>query len=64
MRDHALAEKRSVDDQAAWLDDTTLAYALPTEGAVDSTDLWTTPADGSATPHLLTPAASSPTPLR
>ncbi|WP_327169023.1 TolB-like translocation protein [Streptomyces subrutilus] len=64
LRDHPLAEKRSVDDQAAWLDDATLAYALPTEGAPDSTDLWTTPADGTGTPRLLTPGASSPARLR
>lgn len=60
LRDHALAEKRSVDDQAAWLDDRTLAYGLPTDGAADSTDLWTVPADGSGAPRLLAPGASSP----
>ncbi|MFD7256173.1 TolB family protein [Streptomyces sp. NPDC059874] len=60
LREQPLAEKHSVDDQAAWLDDRTLAYALPTEGAVDSTDLWTVPADGSGSPRLLTPGASSP----
>ncbi|MBT2477397.1 TolB-like translocation protein [Streptomyces sp. ISL-94] len=60
LRDHPLTEKRSVDDQAAWLDDRTLAYALPTEGVVDSTDLWTVPADGTGSPRLLTPSAGSP----
>ncbi|MEU9163559.1 TolB-like translocation protein [Streptomyces sp. NPDC048424] len=60
LREHALAEKRSVDDQAAWLDDRTLAYALPTDGAADSTDLWTVPADGTGAPRLLTSGASSP----
>lgn len=60
LREHALAEKRSVDDQAAWLDDRTLAYGLPTDGAADSTDLWTVPADGSGTPRLLAPGAASP----
>ncbi|MFD9160537.1 TolB family protein [Streptomyces sp. NPDC059558] len=60
LREHALAEKRSVDDQAAWLDDRTLAYGLPTDGAADSTDLWTVPADGSGAPRLLAPGASSP----
>ncbi|WP_405832653.1 MULTISPECIES: TolB family protein [unclassified Streptomyces] len=63
LREHALAEKRSVDDQAAWLDDRTLAYALPTDGAADSTDLWTVPADGTGAPRLLTPGASSPSRL-
>ncbi|MFE9933274.1 TolB family protein [Streptomyces sp. NPDC005533] len=60
LREHALAEKRSVDDQAVWLDDRTLAYALPTDGAADSTDLWTVPADGTGAPRLLTSGASSP----
>ncbi|MEU4732962.1 TolB-like translocation protein [Streptomyces sp. NPDC023588] len=60
LREQPLAEKRSVDDQALWLDDRTLAYALPTDGAVDSTDLWTVPADGSGAPALLAPGASSP----
>ncbi|MFB6614453.1 TolB-like translocation protein [Streptomyces sp. NPDC085524] len=60
LREQPLAEKRSVDDQAAWLDDRTLAYGLPTEGATESTDLWTVPADGSGSPRLLAPGASSP----
>ncbi|MDD9380884.1 TolB-like translocation protein [Streptomyces sp. ZAF1911] len=63
LREQPLAEKRSVDDQALWLDDRTLAYALPTEGSVDTTDLWTVPADGTGTPRVLAPAASSPTRL-
>lgn len=60
LREQPLAEKRSVDDQAAWLDDRTLAYGLPTRDAVDSSDLWTVPADGSGSPRLLIPGASSP----
>lgn len=63
LREQPLAEKRSVDDQALWLDDRTLAYALPTEGSVDTTDLWTVPADGTGAPRVLAPAASSPTRL-
>lgn len=63
LREQPLAEKRSVDDQALWLDDRTLAYALPADGSVDTTDVWTVPADGSGTPRLLAPAASSPTRL-
>ncbi|MFE9257669.1 TolB family protein [Streptomyces sp. NPDC006879] len=63
LREHPLAEKRSVDDQATWLDGDTLAYALPTQGTVGSTDLWTVPADGGGAPRLLTPGASSPAPL-
>lgn len=64
LHEQPLAEKRSVDDQALWLDDRTLAYALPAEGSTDTTDLWTVPADGTGAPRILTPAASSPTRLR
>ncbi|MFF4607065.1 hypothetical protein ACFY12_30575 [Streptomyces sp. NPDC001339] len=56
---HPLAETRSVDDQAAWLDDHTLAYALPGRDGRAS-DIWTVPADGSGTPALRVPDASSP----
>ncbi|MBM9503540.1 TolB family protein [Actinacidiphila acididurans] len=63
LRQTPLAEHRSVDDQATWLDNDTLAYALPTQGDTTSTDLWTVPADGTGTPHLLLPGASSPAPL-
>ena len=63
LRETPLAERHSVDDQAAWLDDRTLAYALPHEGDVKRTDLWSVPADGSGTPQLLARDASSPAPL-
>ncbi|WP_460367130.1 TolB family protein, partial [Actinocorallia lasiicapitis] len=55
-----LSEPRSVDDQPTWLDSTTIAYALQRPDGVN--DLWTVPADGSGTPHLLTEDASSPSP--
>ncbi|MFC5885137.1 MULTISPECIES: hypothetical protein [Kitasatospora] len=59
LREHPLAESRSVDDQAAWLDGATLGYALPArEGR--GTDVWSVPADGGGTPHLLVPGGSSP----
>ncbi|MFJ3670754.1 TolB-like translocation protein [Streptomyces sp. NPDC090106] len=63
LRETPLAERHSVDDQATWLDDDTLAYALPTDGDVDSSDLWSVPADGSGSPRLLIAGASSPAPL-
>jgi hypothetical protein len=63
LHETPLAEHRSVDDQAAWLDDRTVAYALPHEGDVKSTDLWSVPADGTGAPHLLIRDASSPAPL-
>jgi hypothetical protein len=56
-----LAETRSVDDQPAWLDPNTIAYAVP-RGTADS-DIWSVPADGSGTPHLLIPDAESPAAL-
>lgn len=59
LRELPLSETRSVDDQAAWLDDHTLAYALPGRDGRAS-DVWTTPADGSGTPSLRVPDASSP----
>ncbi|WP_327280637.1 TolB family protein [Streptomyces sp. NBC_01205] len=59
MREHPLSETRSVDDQAAWLDDGTVGYALPgREGRAD--DIWSVPADGTGEPHLLIPGGSSP----
>ncbi len=55
------AETRSVDDQAAWIDDHTLAYALPHAGG--GADVWAVPADGSGAPRLLAAGADSPSPL-
>ena len=56
-----LAETRSVDDQPAWLDPNTIAYAIPST-PTDS-DVWTVRADGTGAPHLLIPHAESPAPL-
>jgi hypothetical protein len=53
MQETALAEDRNVDDQAAWLDDDTVAYAV--DGGV-----WSVPADGSGEPRLIADDASSP----
>ncbi|MFE9450064.1 TolB family protein [Streptomyces sp. NPDC006739] len=63
LRETPLAERHSVDDQATWLDNRTVAYALPSDGDVHSTDLWTVPADGTGKPRLLIAGASSPAPL-
>ncbi|WP_328733161.1 S8 family serine peptidase [Streptomyces caniferus] len=56
-----LAETRSVDDQAAWLDGRTVAYALPSGRA--RADVWRVPADGSGTPRMLLHDADSPAAL-
>ncbi|WP_405578367.1 TolB-like translocation protein [Streptomyces sp. NBC_01190] len=63
LKETPLAEHHSVDDQADWIDDHTVAYALPKEGDTKSTDLWSVPADGGGTPRLLIPDASSPAAL-
>ena len=56
-----LAETRNVDDQVEWRDDASLLYALPRTGTEATTsDVWQVPADGSGTPSLLVPHASSP----
>jgi Tol biopolymer transport system component len=49
LHEHALAEQHSVDDQAVWLDDSRVAYALPGPGT-STYDVWSVPADGSGTP--------------
>jgi hypothetical protein len=57
MRETTLAETRSVDDQAEWLDDDTVLYGH--EGAV-----WSVAADGSGAPRKLLADALSPAVLR
>ncbi|WP_316752346.1 TolB-like translocation protein [Streptomyces herbicida] len=63
LKETALAERHSVDDQATWLGNHTVAYALPANGKVGSSDLWSVPADGTGTPRVLIAGASSPAPL-
>jgi len=53
LADHAVAEKRSIDDQVEWLDDDTLVYS-------DGRNVYTVPADGSGSPQLLVRDATSP----
>jgi hypothetical protein len=53
LKDHGLAETDSIDDQAEWLDDDTLAYS-------DGANVYTVPADGGGEPELLVRDASSP----
>jgi Tol biopolymer transport system component len=59
MTETPLAEQRSVDDQAAWLDDHTVMYAVPQSGG-SGYDVWSAPADGSGKPTVLAPDAFSP----
>ncbi|MFF8846922.1 hypothetical protein ACF08N_30100 [Streptomyces sp. NPDC015127] len=58
MREWPLAETRSVDDQAAWLDNDTVAYGLAPG------DIWSVPASGTARPRLLIRGGTSPSPVR
>jgi hypothetical protein len=57
MAETPLAERRSIDDQVAWLSNGTLLYAVAREGG---SDLWSVPADGSGTPALKIKDAVSP----
>jgi hypothetical protein len=60
-----LAETRSVDDQAEWLDNSTVTYGLARQVAGSaSSDIWTVPADGSGTPRVLVHDAWSPAVVR
>ncbi|WP_274555342.1 TolB family protein [Streptomyces spiramyceticus] len=56
-RETALAERRSVDDQALWLNGRTLLYALPGDFGAD---LWSVPADGGGTPRMAVKSGTSP----
>lgn len=61
MRETALAETAPVDDQAAWIDDRTVAYGRVRGG---TTDVWTVPADGTGPSRLLLENAFSPAAIR
>jgi hypothetical protein len=53
-----LAETRSVDDQAAWLDAHTVMYAVPSGRG--RADVWRVPVDNPGGPELLVHNAESP----
>jgi hypothetical protein len=56
LADHGVAETRSIDDQAEWLDDDTLIYS-------DEHNVYTVPADGGGVPRLVLRDATSPVSL-
>lgn len=56
-RETPLAEQRSVDDQAEWLDDERLLYGLGDQ-------IWTVRGDGSGRPEVFRRAAGSPAVVR
>ena len=57
MRETPLSEQRSVDDQAEWLDDERVLYAV--DGSV-----WAARADGTGTPRRYIAGADSPASVR
>ncbi len=57
MRETALAEPESVDDQAEWLDNRNVLYW-------NHSDIWSVPADGSGAPRKFVSSASSPVVIR
>ncbi|MFI0356759.1 hypothetical protein [Actinomadura sp. 9N407] len=61
MKETALAETASVDDQVVWLDGQRIAYGRLRGPA---TDVWTVPADGSGGPRMLLANAFSPAAIR
>jgi hypothetical protein len=67
MDERALdGEARSVDDQAEWLDDQNVMYALPEERvpATGGSDVWVMPAEPGRPPHRLIEQAYSPSVVR
>jgi hypothetical protein len=61
LRDEALSETRSVDDQVEWLDDRSIAYMLPSqESTGGGSDVWAVNVSGAEPPRLLLRRASSP----
>ena len=57
MRETALAEKRSIDDQAEWLNDDVVVYS-------DGQVVWAVRADGRGAPRRLLRDAASPTSMQ
>ncbi|MFF1879665.1 hypothetical protein [Leifsonia sp. NPDC058230] len=55
-----LPTKGNVDDQALWLDDSTLLYGMPDAKTVGDSNIWSIPADGSAGPTMFLRHAWSP----
>ena len=56
-----LSETRSIDDQPAWLDNATVAYA--TQLPDGTNEIWSARTDGTGTPARLVVGANSPAPL-
>ncbi|WP_125616388.1 hypothetical protein [Specibacter cremeus] len=63
-KETVLAETRSVDDQVEWLNDSTLLYGLPREGAVGDDDVWSIGTRAGDAPSLFIAHAWSPSVVR
>lgn len=57
LKETPLAETRSIDDQAAWLNDDTVMYQVPQAAGYD---IWEVPADGTGSPKILIRNGHSP----
>jgi hypothetical protein len=64
MEETPLAETRVVDDQVEWLDDRQVLYSYVDIKPRVSFNVWAVPADGSGSPRILVPSASSPAVVR
>jgi hypothetical protein len=61
MAERVLAgEKRSVDDQIEWLDDSHVLYAMPRSSQSAITDVWVSPVDGDEPARVFLKEAESP----
>ena len=58
LKDHALAESRTIDDQIEWLDNSTVAYSVDT--GIGAPSIYAAAADGTGIPRLLVADADSP----
>jgi hypothetical protein len=64
-KETVLAEKRSVDDQVEWLDDSHILYGMPrSDASGGGDDIWVVPADGTGSPKVFVHNAWSPAVVR
>jgi hypothetical protein len=64
MRETALSEERSIDDQLEWLDNDRVLYAVPDASSSATTNVWISVIDNSAPPQLFLRDAYSPAVVR
>jgi len=64
QQETVVSETHNVDDQAEWLDNDHVLYALPRASAAGHSDVWVARSDGTGTPQLFLSDASSPCVVR